>query len=83
MIGGGVALVVEVFLLPVKARTRLVESLAAALKQINDMETCVAFGIEQAGNLDVCAPEVISHFEKSSGKANVALGAAETFRKSN
>ena len=82
MIGGAVALVVEVMLLPVKARSRLVESLAAALKQINEMETCVAFGIEEGVNLDVYAPEVFLNFEKASGKANGALNAAETFRMS-
>lgn len=83
MIGGLVALIVEVVLLPVKARSRLTESLAAALKQINEMETCVAFGIEEGINLDVYAPEILSRFERASGKANGALSAAETFRMSN
>ncbi len=80
MIGGAVALAVEMVFLPVKARGRLVESLAAALKQINEMETCVAFGIEEGINLDVYAPEVFLRFDKASGKANGALSAAETFR---
>ena len=80
MIGGAVALIVEVVLLPVKARSRLVESLGAALKQINEMETCVALGIEEGVNLDMYAPEVFRRFEKASGKANGALSAAETFR---
>jgi len=83
MIGGLVALIVEVVLLPVKARGRLTESLAAALKQINEMETCVAYGIGEGTNLDVYAPEVLLRFEQASGKANGALSAAETFRMSN
>ena len=81
MIGGAVALLMEVILLPVKARSRLVESLAAAIKHINEMESCVAFGIEESANLDVYAPEVFVRFDKASGKAKAALDAAETFRK--
>lgn len=79
MIGGVVALVVEVALLPVKARTRLVESLAAALRHINEMEGCVAYGIEEGINLDVYVPEVMTRFEHASTKAKGALTAAETF----
>ena len=74
-----VALVVEVALLPVKARTRLVESLAAVLRHINEMEGCVAYGIEEGANLDVYAPEVMLRFENASTKAKSALTAAETF----
>ena len=79
MIGGAVALVVEVVLLPVKARTRLVESLAAALHQISEMEKCIAAGIESGKKIDVYAAENFLRFEHASGKANIALSAAETF----
>lgn len=79
MIGGVVALVVEVALLPVKARSRLVESLAAALRHINEMEGCIAHGIEEGVNLDVYAPEIMLRFESASRKAKGALTAAETF----
>lgn len=79
MIGGIVALIVEIVLLPVKARTRLVQSLAAALKQISEMEKCIAYGIEEGVKIDVYAAENISRFENASGKANGALSAAETF----
>ncbi len=81
MIGGVVALVVQVVLLPVKARTRLIDSLAACLNQITEMERCVAFGIEDEINLDVYSHEVFKHFELASRKAKTALSAAETFRK--
>ncbi|KAL8663087.1 MAG: hypothetical protein Q9202_004124 [Teloschistes flavicans] len=80
-IGGIVALIVEVVLLPVKARTRLVESLEAAMRQIGEMETCVAVGIEEGINLDIYDPRALERFEHASGKANSALTAAETFRR--
>lgn len=79
MIGGTVALIVEVVLLPVKARTRLVESLAAALEQINEMERCIAAGIEQGVKIDIFAAANVVKFEDANGKANVTLSAAETF----
>ena len=80
MIGGVVALIVQVIILPVKARTRLVDSLAACLRQITEMERCVALGIENGVNLDVYSPHILKHFESASGKAKTALTAAETFR---
>lgn len=80
MIGGVVALVVQVVILPVKARTRLVGSLAACLRQITEMERCVALGIENGKDLDVHSPQILKHFESASGKAKTALTAAETFR---
>ena len=73
------ALIVELLLLPVKARTRLVESLATALEQINEMERCIAAGIEQGVKIDVHAAANLVRFENANGKANTALSAAETF----
>ncbi|KAL8948961.1 MAG: hypothetical protein Q9222_004898 [Ikaeria aurantiellina] len=78
-IGGVVALIVEMALLPVKARTRLVESLTATLCQISQMETCVATGIEEGMNLDIERLKILDRFEHASSKANSALAAAETF----
>lgn len=80
MIGGTVALIVELTLLPVKARTRMVELLAATIGQIIEMENCVASGIEEGASFDVFNNEVFAKFEHASGKANTALNAAETFR---
>lgn len=73
------ALVIEIGFLPVKARTRLVESLTAAIRRISEMETCIAVGIEEGVNLDVYEPKALIQFERASGKANVALTAAEMF----
>ena len=75
------ALVTQVALFPVKARTRLVESLTAAICRIREMETCITIGIEEGVNLDVHDPKVLQRFERASGKANGALAAAETFCK--
>ncbi|KUJ16747.1 uncharacterized protein LY89DRAFT_645634 [Mollisia scopiformis] len=79
LIGGIVALIVEVVLFPVKARDRLVESLAASMRQISEMEACLAYGIETEVNVDVHSAEVSARFERAKGKAQGALTAAETF----
>jgi hypothetical protein len=79
MIGGVVALIVEMVVLPVKARTRLVESISAVLRQISEMENVIAIGIEEGRNLEGIPNYRIVEFEHASGKANSALTAAETF----
>jgi uncharacterized membrane protein YgaE (UPF0421/DUF939 family) len=79
LIGGTVALIVEFVLFPVKARDRLVESLASSIRHISDMEACVAHGVETETNVDVHSPEVTERFETSMSKAQSALTAAETF----
>ncbi|KAH8659222.1 hypothetical protein BGZ60DRAFT_382357 [Tricladium varicosporioides] len=79
LIGGVVALIVQVLLLPVKARDRLVESLAASIHQIIQMESCLAYGIESETNLIVQSQAVAARFESARGKAEGALAAAETF----
>jgi len=63
----------------VKARTRLVESISAVLRQISEMETVIAIGIEEGRNLEVIPTYRIVEFEHASRKANSALTAAETF----
>lgn len=73
------ALVVEIGFLPVKAQTRLVESLTAAIRRVSEMEACIAAGIEEGVNLDVYQPKALIRFELASGKANGALAAAEMF----
>ena len=73
MIGGVVAIIVEMVIFPRKARTLMVESLAAALRQINEMENCIAAGIEEGKSINLCSPDRIVRFERASRKANVAL----------
>ena len=79
MVGGAVALIVEAVLLPVKARTRLIDSIASALHHVNEMERCIAAGIESGRKIDIFAEENFLRFEDASGKASTALEAAETF----
>lgn len=79
LIGGFVALLVEFVVLPVKARDRLVESLAAAINKITEMEACLAHGIESGKNTDARSPELVERFERALSKAQGALAAAETF----
>ncbi|TVY26034.1 putative membrane protein [Lachnellula hyalina] len=79
LIGGVVALIIELVLFPVKARDRLVESLASSISRIIEMEACLAYGIETAANVDVHAGGVMQRFERAKGKAEGALTAAETF----
>lgn len=79
LIGGVVALLVEVVILPVRARDRLVESLAATINQISDMEACLAYGIEAEVNVNVQSTAVSERFDSAKAKAQGALVAAETF----
>jgi uncharacterized membrane protein YgaE (UPF0421/DUF939 family) len=69
LIGGVVALIVEVVLFPVKARDRLVVSLASSIRQISEMEACLAYGIETETNVDVQSAEVSARFDRAKGKA--------------
>jgi hypothetical protein len=79
LIGGVVALIVQLVLFPVRARDRLVESLAASIQQISEMEGCLAHGIETETNVDVHSKAVSARFNIAKGKAEGALAAAETF----
>ncbi|KZF25170.1 hypothetical protein L228DRAFT_280426 [Xylona heveae TC161] len=79
LIGGMVALIVEVVLFPAKARTRMVEYLASAISNITEMEGCIAYGIESRANVNVFSPIMQKRFEKASGRAKSALRAAEGF----
>jgi hypothetical protein len=79
LIGGVVALVVEIILFPVRARDRLVESLAASMRQISKMQGCLAYGIETETNVDPHSASVSTRFQRAKGKAESALAAAETF----
>lgn len=77
MIGAAVALIFGVVLLPVKARTRMVEALASTLGQIIELENCIAFGIESPLSINILPPSTIQRFDRASVKAKAALTAAE------
>ena len=79
-IGGVVAVAVEVFLFPTRARDRLVESVATSVQRISDMEACLAYGVESEANVtDLQSIQVLRRFEAARGKAQTAMAAAEVF----
>ncbi|KAG9229175.1 hypothetical protein BJ875DRAFT_387903 [Amylocarpus encephaloides] len=81
LIGGMLALILQFTFIPVKARDRLVESLASSITQIIEMEACLAYGIEMEVNLDVHVHSALvsERFDHAKGKAQAALATAGTF----
>lgn len=79
LIGGTIALIIELTLFPVRARDRLVESLASSIQQIMNMEAAVAVGIEKPENIDIQSKELMARFSHAKEKAEAALSAAQTF----
>lgn len=79
LIGGTVALLVEMFLFPVRARDRLVESLASSIQRISQMEASVAVAIDSPVKFDIKSNALNTNFREAKGKAEQALAAARTF----
>lgn len=79
LVGGTIALLVEMFLFPVRARDRLVESLASTIQQISNMEGSVAVGIDSPRNIDIKSSALNESFKDAREKAEQALAAARTF----
>lgn len=79
MIGGAVALIVEVFLFPVRARDRLLESLSASVRQVQKMQSAMAVGLDSPVKPDFRNAGLQRRFDRAEGKARGALAAAETF----
>ncbi|KAI0109924.1 hypothetical protein F4814DRAFT_424985 [Daldinia grandis] len=79
LVGGTIALLVEMFLFPVRARDRLVESLASSILQISQMEASIAVGIDSPRNIDIKSSALNENFEDAKEKAEQALAAARTF----
>ncbi|KAI0478508.1 hypothetical protein GGR56DRAFT_630605 [Xylariaceae sp. FL0804] len=79
LVGGTVALLVEMILFPVRARDRLVESIASSIQQISNMETAVAVGVDSSGNIDFKAHAISDGFHHAKSTAGQALDAARTF----
>ncbi|KAM0328188.1 hypothetical protein ACHAQA_005595 [Verticillium albo-atrum] len=78
-IGCSVGLLVELILYPARARDRMVESLSTSIKQMTSMQTAIAVGVDNPGNLHLQSDKVQQRFERSRDKAQSALSAAETF----
>ncbi|PKS09068.1 hypothetical protein jhhlp_003681 [Lomentospora prolificans] len=78
LIGGVVAILVEICLYPVRARDRLIESLSSALREIVRVQGAVSIGIDDP-NLHRKPTRIDSVFASSRNKTEAALAAAETF----
>jgi hypothetical protein len=79
IVGGSVALLIELFLYPVRARECLVEAVSSCIKQIINMQAAVAVGIDDPIHLKVRNPQLHKRFSRARDKAQSALSAAETF----
>lgn len=79
VIGGSVALLVEMLLFPVRARHRLLESLSTSVRQVQDMQAAMAVGIDGPVKLKLQSSHRYTRFCQARGKARGALAAAEAF----
>ncbi|KAJ2988403.1 hypothetical protein NUW58_g3994 [Xylaria curta] len=79
LVGGTVALAIEMFLFPVRARDRLVESLVSSISQVSIMESSVAAGVDSPNAIDTKSQVLNANFKNAKEKAEQALDAARTF----
>ncbi|KAI1755167.1 hypothetical protein F4782DRAFT_490334 [Xylaria castorea] len=79
LVGGTVAIAVETFLFPVRARDRLVESLVSSISQISIMESSVAVGVDSPSAVDTRSQALNTNFKRAKEKSEQALDAARTF----
>lgn len=57
----------------------MVEALSSCIKQMSDMQTAIAVGVDNPSTMDLRSLKVQRRFERSRAKAVAALTAAETF----
>ncbi|EWC46129.1 hypothetical protein DRE_04703 [Drechslerella stenobrocha 248] len=80
IIGGSAAVIVQTVLFPVKARVKLVETVGLAVLKINEMESAIAFGVDQTTNLsDLRNENAVKAFNRARKKAEVSLAAASAY----
>ncbi|KAF3933272.1 hypothetical protein ABW20_dc0100633 [Dactylellina cionopaga] len=80
VIGGSGALIVQAVIFPVQARAKLVETVGLAVLKINEMESAIAFGVDQTTNLeDLRNENAVKAFYKARKKAEVSLAAASAY----
>lgn len=80
IIGGCGALIVQTVIFPVKARVKLVETIGLAVLKINEMESAIAFGVDQTTNIgDLANENAVKAFYKARKKADVSLAAASAY----
>ncbi|OIW28439.1 hypothetical protein CONLIGDRAFT_661844 [Coniochaeta ligniaria NRRL 30616] len=81
LVGGTVALIVEVALYPVRARDRLVESLSSSIGHISRMQGIIATGSESPSKVTAAlrSARLNARFASANQKAQSSLSAADTF----
>ncbi|KAK6503651.1 hypothetical protein TWF481_008656 [Arthrobotrys musiformis] len=80
IIGGSGAVIVQTIIFPVKARVKLVETVGLAVLKINEMESAIAFGVDQTTNIgDLTNENAVKAFYKARKKADVSLAAASAY----
>ncbi|KAJ8129357.1 hypothetical protein O1611_g4276 [Lasiodiplodia mahajangana] len=79
LVGGTVAVFIEMTLYPVRARDRLVESLVSSISQISIMESSVAMEVDSPSAVDTRSQVLNARFKSAKWKAEQALDAARTF----
>ncbi|CAH0048766.1 unnamed protein product [Clonostachys solani] len=79
LVGSVVAITVEIFILPVRARHRLVESLSSAVRQVQAMHAAVWVGIDSPQVPNFRSHQLDYRFSHAREKAQTALAAAEMF----
>ncbi|PFH62354.1 hypothetical protein XA68_13948 [Ophiocordyceps unilateralis] len=78
LVGGFVAMLVEVVIAPVRARDRLVECLSYSVRQVQKMEMSLSVGIEGPWSPNIRSQALIARFNRARDKAQGALAEAET-----
>ncbi|RDA90861.1 hypothetical protein CP533_3214 [Ophiocordyceps camponoti-saundersi (nom. inval.)] len=78
LIGGLVAMLVEVVIAPVRARDRLVECLSYSVRQIQKMEKTLSVGIDGPWSPNIHSKSLLARFKRARDKAQGALAEAET-----
>ena len=79
LVGSTVAILVELFVYPVRARHRLVESLSSAVREVQNMHCAISVGIEGPERPDYRSHRLHYRFQHARDKAQASLVAAETF----
>ncbi|EHK22340.1 uncharacterized protein TRIVIDRAFT_122650, partial [Trichoderma virens Gv29-8] len=79
IVGGVTATLVEVSIAPVRARDRLVESLSACVRHIQNMQGAMSVGVDGPEIVDPRSPKLQRRFDRWREKAQASLAAAEMF----
>ncbi len=73
------AVLIEIFIYPVRARDRLVDSLAAAVLHVQNMQAVIAVGIDHPDRPNFRSRKLYTRFKRARDKAQSCLTAAETY----